>query len=168
MFRLAGELLEMTNSRNNRRVLPAFALLLLSAASFAQVTSEANRPVAAGPGASSAEFILELNKLEEAEGACRAYLVFKNKTDASYTTLKLDLVMFGADGVISKRLAVEGAPLPPRKTSVKLFEIRDVTCDSIARILLNDVISCRDDDGEHSNCVQRITTRSLGGIEFFK
>lgn len=149
----------MINTEHIRRSLLAVALWVVGVPSMAEFTIELNK---------LEEATIESNKTTEPKSACRAYLVFENKTDASYTTLKLDLVMFGSDGVISKRLAVEGAPLPAQKTSVKLFEIRDVNCGSIARILLNDVISCRDDTGEYGDCVQRITTRSLGGIEFFK
>ncbi|MDH3280141.1 MAG: Tat pathway signal sequence domain protein [Gammaproteobacteria bacterium] len=111
---------------------------------------------------------VELNKLEEAENACRAYLVFENRSESAFSSLKLDLVMFGADGIITRRLAVEGGPLPAGKTSVKLFEISGLACSGISRILLNDVISCRDDSGEHDDCVERVTTSSRNEVSFFK
>ncbi|MDH3639856.1 MAG: Tat pathway signal sequence domain protein [Gammaproteobacteria bacterium] len=111
---------------------------------------------------------VELNKLEEAENACRAYLVFENQSVSTFSSLKLDLVMFGADGIITRRLAVEGGPLSAGKTSVKLFEISELACSGISRILLNDVISCRDDNGEHDDCVERVTTSSRNEVSFFK
>ncbi len=111
---------------------------------------------------------VELNKLEEAQDACRAYLVFENKSPSAFASLKLDLVMFGADGIITRRLAVEGGPLPAGKTSVKLFEISALSCTGISRILLNDVISCRDDAGEHEDCVERVSTSSRNEVSFFK
>lgn len=115
-----------------------------------------------------AALTVELNKLEEAENACRAYLVFENKSERTFSSFKLDLVMFGADGVITKRLAVEGAPLPAGKTSVKLFEIGDLSCASIGRILLNDVISCQDNQGDHDDCVERVSTATRSSVSFFK
>ena len=111
---------------------------------------------------------IELNKLETVEAACRAYLVFENKTEATYRSLKLDLVMFGQDGIILRRLAVEGGPLAESKTSVKLFEITGVTCEAIGRVLLNDVISCEDATGTRQDCLDTIVTRSRSPVTFFK
>ena len=126
--------------------------------------------LAAGSAPLAAETGLnvELNKLEAVEGACRAYMLFENSSANAYSSLKLDLVLFGDDGVIIKRLAVEGAPLPQGKTSVKLFEISGLTCAEIGRVLLNDVISCRDDSGDRDDCVASITTSSRGTVTFFK
>lgn len=64
---------------------------------------------------------IELNKLEPQGDACRAYLVLKNGTTSAFETLKLDLVMFDADSVVARRLAVETALLPAGKTSLKVF-----------------------------------------------
>ena len=49
---------------------------------------------------------IELTQLETVEGACRAYLLFENKSGSAFDSLKLDLVMFDPNGVINKRLAV--------------------------------------------------------------
>lgn len=111
---------------------------------------------------------IELNKLESVEGACRAYMIFENNSGESYDSLKLDLVMFDSNGLINKRIAVEGAPLPNGKTSVKLFDIKDVSCEQLGRILLNDVLSCSGPTGEHSDCVARIETTSRNLVSFFK
>lgn len=121
------------------------------------------------PASSGAEGLrVELNKLEPLDSACRAYLLFENRTPASIRTLKLDLVMFNPEGVISRRLAVEGGPLPEGKTSVKLFDINEVTCDSVQRVLLNGVLSCSDDQGERNDCLDLIETASRSSADFFK
>ncbi len=95
-------------------------------------------------------------------------MVFENQSGQAYESLKLDLVMFDSDGVITKRLAVEGAPLPEGKTSVKLFDIKDVTCEQLGRILLNDVLSCRGPTGERNDCLADIQTASRNLVSFFK
>ncbi len=123
----------------------------------------------AAPATGADGLNIELNKLEEADGACRAYLLFENKTAGEFRSLKLDLVMFGLDGVISKRLAIEGGPLPKDKTSVKLFEISGLKCDTIGRILLNDVINCQNSAGEKmDDCIDIVTTSSRNNITLFK
>lgn len=111
---------------------------------------------------------IELNKLEAVEEACRAYVVFENTTQTAFASFKLDLVMFDPEGVINKRLAVEGGPLPAGKTSVKLFDIKDVTCADVDRVLLNDVLSCEGPEGEISDCLADIATSSRHSVVFFK
>ncbi len=125
--------------------------------------------VSAATAAGAEELKLELNKLEEAEGACRAYLLFENRAAHSFQSLKLDLVMFGLDGVITKRLAIEGGPLPKDKTSVKLFEINGLKCETIGRILLNDVINCQNSAGDNlDGCIELVTTSSKNNVPLFK
>lgn len=121
------------------------------------------------PASMAAEGIrIELNKLEPADSACRAYLLFQNNTKGDIQSLKLDLVMFNPDGIINKRLAVEGGPLPAGKTSVKLFDIDGVSCKSVHRVLLNGVLSCTGPQGDITGCLQMIETSSRSGAEFFK
>lgn len=141
---------------NLRLALAALAALLLAPATAALAQEEANG------------ITIELNKLEPQEGACRAYLVFKNATKESFDGFTLDLYIFGTDGTITKRLAVNGAPLPVEKTRVALFDIRDVTCESMSHILINDVIKCQDGSGERKDCVTLIETSSRSETSFFK
>lgn len=111
---------------------------------------------------------IELNKLEPTDSACRAYLLFQNNTAGPFESLKLDLVMFDPEGIINKRLAVEGGPLPAGKTSVKLFDIEGVSCDAVSRVLLNGVLACTGPEGDRDNCLDMIQTASRSGAEFFK
>lgn len=110
---------------------------------------------------------IELNKLEDREGSCRAYLVFKNHTDALFNEFKLDLVMFGSDGIISRRLAVDSSPLRSNKTTVKLFDIEGTVCSEIGLVLINDVLSCRD-TYERTDCVNLIETSTKSAASFVK
>ncbi len=109
--------------------------------------------LAGGPSLAATPVTIELNKLESVENACRAYLVFRNTTQSSFSAFRLDLVLFGKDGVISRRLAVEAAPLAPGRTSVKLFDIQGVGCGDIGQVLLNDVVACKDASGDRTDCI---------------
>lgn len=103
---------------------------------------------------------VELNKLEDQDKGCRAYFVFDNPTATSFESFKLDLVMFGSEGVIQRRLAVEAAPLRAEKKTVKLFDIAGMPCASISSVLLNDVLTCRDRSGEQQDCIARVAVGS--------
>ena len=109
---------------------------------------------------SSKSFSLELNKLEQQGGNCRAYLVIGNPGTDAYTGFTLDLIVFDRSGTISRRLAVELAPLRAAKTMVKVFDIPETACNGIGSILVNDVIHCRDANGEVGGCIDRFTTSS--------
>jgi hypothetical protein len=114
----------------------------------------------AAPGVS-----LELNRLEPRDGACRISLVVANPGDKALDSLKLDLVFFDKDGVISRRLAVEAGPVRAAKTTVKLFDASETSCDAIGRVLLNDVTAC----GGEQDCLGAVTTSSrVKGVEFGK
>jgi hypothetical protein len=108
---------------------------------------------------------VELNKLEPRGDACRLYLVFVNDTARDFSAFKLDLVLFGQEGVIAKRLAVDAAPLKARKTSVRLFDLPQIDCAGIARILVNDVLECRVGSQDVSECQSMVTVSSRAEVE---
>jgi len=128
------------------------------------VTGQAQTPASDGERG----ITVELNKLEPVKSACRAWLVVRNQTEAALASLRLDLVMFGADGVIARRLAVETAPLAAGKTAVRLFDVEGTACDGIARILLNDVLSCRDEAGDRDGCLADMAISSRAQAEFVR
>lgn len=118
--------------------------------------------------AQEARISLELNKLEPASNACRAYVVLQNGSGVAYESLRLDLVMFDAEGVVAKRLALETAPLPVDKTSLKVFDISGMECGQVGRILLNDVLDCTDISGTKSGCLALIDVTARGGLSLIK
>lgn len=109
---------------------------------------------------------VELNKLQPVKNACRAFLVTQNLTDTRFDSLQLDVVMFDDNGIVAKRLVVEIAPLPPGKTSLKVFDINDLSCDKIGQLLLNNVVQCRDANGPRQNCLSLVHVSSRADVAF--
>ena len=159
------------------------ALLCLVAASWhgSARAQQVPAPVAPIP--------VELNKLEPlpvpaaAPGVaaapgpgCRAYIVATNPAPEPVTQLRLDLVLFGTDGVIARRIALDLAPLAPRKTTVRLFDLAGLSCDDIGRVLVNDVLACQ--SGQHEGappadqarqaCLDRLQLSSRARAELIK
>ena len=121
------------------------------------------------------QLTLELNKLEPAQAAggagagCRAYLVATDpeggpKVDA----LRLDLVLFGTDGVIARRIALDVGPVQPGRTQVRPFELRDLPCDGIGQVLVNDALICKIDGADQTGCLDRIKTTSRVSAKLVK
>lgn len=111
---------------------------------------------------------VELNKLEQAENACRAFLVFHNETQSTFDVLKFDLVLFDTDGLVVKRVGVDTGPLPGDKISLKVFDIAELPCERIGRVLLNTVVDCADTSGPRQDCLNLISTSARGAVEFVK
>ncbi len=118
---------------------------------------------------------LELNKLEPVAGAagaapgCRAYLVAADpeggpKVDA----LRLDLVLFGTDGVIARRIALDVGPVQPGRMQVRPFELRDLPCDGISQILVNDALICKIGGADQTDCLDRVRTASRVSTKLVK
>ncbi|MSO80072.1 MAG: hypothetical protein EXQ97_00110 [Alphaproteobacteria bacterium] len=77
-------------------------------------------------------------------------------------------MLFDADGVVARRLAVEGAPLPASKTVVHLFDIGKLAGVRIGRVLLNDVIACAGAAGGRDDCLAIVEPRSRRPAGFVK
>lgn len=140
----------MTSRRQSVSALSALLLAFSAAPTLAANAA----PAEAANGVS-----LELNTLEPRGQNCAVNMVFGTGDDA-YQSFKLDLVFFGTDGAIRKRLAVDAAPLRARKTSVKAFEVSGLACDAIGSVLVNDVLDCRTEAGAVADCIDRVETRS--------
>jgi hypothetical protein len=122
----------------------------------------------AAAGAKVGELRVELNKLEDQEGACRAYLVAENGIGADIAVLKIDFVLFDKDGIIAKRLAVNIAPLRLGKTALKAFDVEGLTCGDTGHILINDVIDCRVEEEQRDDCVTFLIPASRSNVKLIK
>ncbi|HEY1432825.1 MAG TPA: Tat pathway signal sequence domain protein [Stellaceae bacterium] len=111
---------------------------------------------------------VELNRLEDQGGNCRAYLVVTNPGSAEFSSFSLDLILFDHGGTIMRRLAVDLAPVRVAKTTVKIFDISETACGTIGSILVNDVIHCRDASGDVAGCIDRVSTSSKLAVSLLK
>jgi len=124
--------------------------------------------VAAATGAVAEPIKIDLNKLEPQEGACRAYFVLENSTESSFTSFTLDLFLFGSDGVVTKRVVMDSAPLDPDKIRVRPVDFRDVDCGEVSMVLINDIIKCEDGAGAREDCVGLIELTNHTTAKFMK
>ncbi|MFO7954094.1 Tat pathway signal sequence domain protein [Thioalkalivibrio sp.] len=124
------------------------------------------------PGVASAgdpaAISVQLNKLESDGADCRAHLVLENGLEDALESLQLDLVVFDGDGIIQRRTVIEMAPLRAGSTSVRAFRMADTACESVGRILVNDVAACEGPEGEMEDCADRIRTESLADVPLIR
>lgn len=144
-----------------RRVRTAGNATLIAAAATTML-------LALGAAAAEGSIAIELNKLEPQGKTCRAYIVIQNKGTTNYQELKLDIVLFKADGVIGKRFAVDLAPLKADKRTVKLFDIEDTACEEVGSFLINDVMECKAETGPLTDCLKDLNVSSRTNVELTK
>lgn len=114
-------------------------------------------PVAAQDGL----LTVELNKFEDGEaGGCRAFFLFRNRTDMTLEGFEMSLAILDTGGIINQLLTIDAAPLPAARTTLKLFEIPDTTCDGISEILLHDIGSCRPQNAQEVDCFPMLALES--------
>lgn len=116
--------------------------------------------------ADPARIHIELNKLEQQDDACRAYVLTRNDAETAFDAFALDLVLLDKSAIIMRRLAVDIAPLRTGKSSVKTFSIKALACADIGRILLNDVLTCTVSGADRQNCAALIETSSRSDVDF--
>ena len=116
--------------------------------------------------AADEKVLIELNSIEPADNRCRLNFVIENKSDVAIESLKLDLVAFGSDGGILRRLVTEMGPVRAAKTMVRAFAI-DGDCRQIGSILVNDVTACA--PGEPGSCLDGLGLSSrLKALRLYK
>jgi hypothetical protein len=110
---------------------------------------------------------VELNAVESpTAGKCRLSFVVENSAAIPIEALKLDLAIFGRDGVIKRRLLTEMAPVRAKKTVVRSFEV-DSECAGLGSVLVNDVASCA--PATLGDCLDRMSLAShIADLRLFK
>ncbi len=112
------------------------------------------------------KMLVELNSIEGGDNRCRLNFVIQNKSDIAMESLKLDLVAFGTDGGILRRLITEMGPVRAAKTNVRAF-VLDADCRQLGAILVNDVTACA--PGEPGACLDGLGLSSrLQALRFYK
>lgn len=112
---------------------------------------------------------LELNRLESRSEGCRIWMVMRNPGAESIDPLRLDLLIFGKDGVVARRLALDVGPLPAEKTMARIFDLNGQECGGIGSVLLNDLLACGAAPEGRAACLPRLSLASrVDGVPFEK
>jgi len=128
-----------------RALLPALTAALLGAA-----------PALAQSG----NFEIELNTSAELDNACRLTFVATNNTGLTLTKTSYEVAAFNAEGVVSQLLVLEFGELPQSKTRVVQFDLPDMKCADISRLLVNAQDACESSDGASDVCMKSLSASS--------
>ncbi len=146
---------------------PAFAQTAAQPAENAQpAAADAAAPAPGEAPAGGGSINVELNKLESMDNACRAYFVVENRTPEALGELQLVIYFFDKDGVILRSLALPFNDVRSGQTKVSLFDIPDLGCGDIGRLLVNEILACTNAQGPVEGCADLVATSTRTDATF--
>ncbi len=137
--------------------------MLTRLAAILLVLAAATPVAAAEPGKIAVEF----NDLQQAEGGCRAVFVLNNGLDKPLEKLALRVVAFDTAEHATLFLTLDVGALPVGKTRVLRFDLgAGVACDSIGKLVLDDVTSCEGANLDPAGCLAAVSLSSKAKAPF--
>ena len=109
---------------------------------------------------------LELNAVQPSDKGCRLTFVVNNGLGAPLARAGFEVALFDATGIVDRITVLEFKDLPAGRTKVSRFELADVDCSKVGRVLVNAVTKCEGDGIDPAICEKQLTTTSKAGIQF--
>lgn len=129
------------------------ALIFAAAPTFAQETPPA-------------QLDLSLNALQSADGACRVTFLATNNLGTALDKSTFELAIFGKDGAIERMVLLDFKGLTAGKTKVVQFDLKDLDCTAVSRVLVNDVPACEGQGVVAGQCLAALKTSTGTGLTF--
>ena len=125
-------------------------------------------PVHAQEAAATAtpSLALELNALQPADTGCRVTFLATNKLGGVLDRAAVELALFDAGGTIVRIVTLDFKNLSQGKTKVLQFELADLACDGIGRLLVNDITACEGTGLVPTACLDGLVTTAKPSVEF--
>lgn len=109
---------------------------------------------------------LELNALQPADAGCRVTFLATNGLGSAIDKATFEVALFGAEGGLDRLVSLDFQKLTPGKTKVLQFELNGLDCNSVSRILVNDVTACQGEGLAANACLDALTTSSRAKPQF--
>ncbi len=109
---------------------------------------------------------IELNDATNADTACRLVFVAINNSGVLLEKTSYDFVTFDTAGKVGRSITFHFGRLPVGKTKVVQFDLPGQACESISRLLVNDIAECTVDGKASDICIDALTTSTRAKIEF--
>lgn len=129
--------------------------------------------IAAGPAAAQGNetadrtIRIELNGLEPSQQGCRFTFVAENGLEVAIERAAYEVALFGKDGLVQRLTVLDFKDLPAGRTKVRQFDLPEVDCADIGRVLINDAAACEGGEGlGEKSCIASLKTKSRGEVGF--
>lgn len=95
---------------------------------------------------------LELNALEDVGGVCRLTFLAQNRTGFAIDNAVFEAVIFDRSGGVMRLSLLDFRDLPADRLRVRQFDLPDISCNAIAKALINGASSCVVEGNESGIC----------------
>ncbi|WP_421760428.1 hypothetical protein [Devosia sp.] len=109
---------------------------------------------------------VELNALKPDTDNCRVTFLATNGLTAELGKVTLEIALFDASGAIDRLVSLDFKALAPGKTKVMQFALAGLACESVSRVLINNVTACEGDGIDPGACLEGLRTTSRVKPEF--
>ncbi len=141
-------------ARHCRGLAAATALLVLAAVDIAPAQE-------AGPA-----LTLELNALQPSEKGCRLTFIVTNNLVAALDKVGFEVALFNQAQVVDRITVLDFKELPQGKTKVRRFDLGDLDCTKVTRVLVNDSTECTGAGVDPKACIRQLNPTTKSGIQF--
>ncbi|MBX4888164.1 hypothetical protein J2J97_16485 [Rhizobium bangladeshense] len=131
------------------------------AAGIVMTVSSAAQAQEAAPAAS---LDVELNALATSQKGCMMTFVALNTLPAAINKVSFELAFFNDKNAVDRITVLDFRDLPQGKKRVRQFDMPNVKCESVTRILINDTPVC--DGPAAGECMKGLVTRSQISVPF--
>jgi len=112
----------------------------------------------AGAQEASSSLSIELNRIDPMDGACRLTFLAENALGTDLDVLSLETVLIDAEGRVDRLTLFDFGALPDGVPRVRQFDVPDLECGTLGRVLINGVAECS--AGENCADALRLSTRT--------
>lgn len=137
------------------------SLVMLSTIALALTPALAQQTPAAKPA-----LTLELNALQPADTGCRVTFLATNTLGGVVDRAGVEVAFFSGDGAIDRIVTLDFKGLTEGKTKVLQFQLGDLACDDISRLLINDITACEGTGLAPTACIDGLVTSTRPDIVF--
>ncbi|RUM07654.1 hypothetical protein [Rhizobium chutanense] len=120
--------------------------------------------VAQAQDAASAKLDVELNALAPSQKGCMMTFVAENNLQAPINKISFELAFFNDKNAVDRITVLDFRDLPQGKKRVRQFDMPNVKCETVTRIIINDTPVC--DGPAAGECMKGLVTRSQISVPF--
>ncbi|MEX0279337.1 MAG: hypothetical protein AB3N19_17595 [Ruegeria sp.] len=114
---------------------------------------------------SSSGLLVELNAIQDVDGACRLTFLIQNQTGTSIDSAIFETVIFDAEGSLVSLSLFDFRDLPADRPRVRQFDLSGRQCASVGRALINGANTCTVDGSDNDLCNKALTLSSRVRME---
>ena len=109
---------------------------------------------------------VELNALQPSDAGCRLTFLATNRLGTELTRSAFEIALFGSDGGIDRLVSLDFKTMPEGKTRVLQFELGQLDCANVSRVLVNDVVACEGEGLTPASCLAGLKPSSRLDVGF--